>query len=306
MERNRKYQIISDGSCDLGEALARERQIHVVPFYVSLDGETYQKEIKEVGVREFYQSMVDHPKIFPKSSLPSAQDFADVFTEYVRQGKDVLCLCITTKFSGSYNSACSAREIVQEEYPEARIEVIDSAINTVLQGLYALEAARMRDDGIPLEKAVSYLEKIKSTGRIIFTVGNIDYLQHGGRIGKLAGIAAGVLSLKPLIILKDGEIFPAGVARGRKKSMEKVLQLVRQHFEESGEAPADYVFAVGYGYDPEEAKVFQGEFEKMMALSLPKDASADPLLAQIGATIGVHTGPYPIGVGLLKKYDAAD
>lgn len=80
------YQIISDGSCDLPPELARQKNIHVVPFYVSFDGVHYKKEIEEVNIREFYQEMIDRPGVYPKSSLPSVQDYINAFTPYVSQG----------------------------------------------------------------------------------------------------------------------------------------------------------------------------------------------------------------------------
>lgn len=104
------YQIITDGSCDLGEEKAKEAGIRVVPFYVNFDADTYQKEIEELSVRDFYQKMVDHPDQFPKSSLPSVQDYTEAFLPYIMEGKDIICICITTKFSGSYNSAKAAAD----------------------------------------------------------------------------------------------------------------------------------------------------------------------------------------------------
>ncbi|SHK62780.1 EDD domain protein, DegV family [Hespellia stercorisuis DSM 15480] len=126
------YQIITDGSCDLGEEWAEKLGVEVVPFSVSLDGETYRKEIEEIGVREFYEFMVKNPKVFPKSSLPSVQDYIEVFTKYAKQGIPMICICITAKFSGSFNSAMNAKEIVLEECPGAQITVVDSMVNTVL------------------------------------------------------------------------------------------------------------------------------------------------------------------------------
>lgn len=294
------YQIITDGSCDLGEELPRELGIRVVPFYVTFDGETYKKEIEEVGVREFYQKMVDYPNIFPKSSLPSIQDYIEAFTPYAREGKDMICLCITTKFSGSYNAAQTAREMVLEEYPDVRIAVIDTTVNTVLQGIVVMEAVRMQRDGLSFEETVRQVERIKSTGRIIFTVGNFEYLVHGGRIGKVMGVAASTLGIKPLIMLKEGEIFPTGITRSRVKARKKLVEQVRDHFEKQKESPDDYQIVVGYGYDYEEAVSFRDQLlASMQGYSHIKEIK----IYQIGATIGVHTGPHPLGMGLLKKYD---
>lgn len=294
------YQIISDGSCDLGVELPKQHGIRIVPFYVTFDGETYQKEIEEVGVRDFYQKMVDYPDVYPKSSLPSIQDYMEVFTEYARKGTDILCLCITSKFSGSYNAAMNARGMVLEDYTDAKIVVIDTMVNTVLQGMLVLEAARMQQAGLSLDEAVIRIERIKSTGRIIFTVGSFDYLIHGGRIGKVMGAAVSVLGIKPMIMLREGEIFPTGITRSRVKARKKLIEQVKEYFEKQKESPDDYRIVVGYGYDYEEAVLFRNQLlASMQGYSKIEEIE----IFQIGATIGVHTGPYPLGMGLLKKYD---
>ena len=295
-----QYQIISDSSCDLEPALAKERGIHVVPFYVSFDGEHYYKEIEQMPIRKFYEDMVANPGVFPKSSLPSIEDYIEAFTPYVKEDMPVICICITTKFSGSYNSATNAKEILLEDYPDAKIAVIDAQFNTVLQGIYVLEAARMRDAGLSFEETVDILEQLKLTGRIFFTTADISYLKSGGRLGKLVSIANNALKIKPLIVLKEGEIFPFGVARSRSKSLDKVISQARKHFESIGESPDDYQIVVGYGYDYEEAVSFR---DKLLA-DLKTYSNIQQIdIFQIGATIGVHTGPHPLGLGLIKKYD---
>ena len=254
----KKVQIVSDGSLDLPQEITDAHDIDVVPFYVSFNGETYQKEIEEIGIREFYQEMVDHPDVFPKSSMPSVDDFYQTFVKSAKENIPVICICITTKFSGSLQSATVAKEMVKDEYPEARITVIDSTVNTVLQGLFVLEACRMRDMGLDYEEIIERILPIRETGRIFFTIGSIDYLRHGGRIGKLAGIAAGALGIKP----------------------------------------GEYSFCIGYGYDYEEAVKFR---EMLKDLVKERLGIEEIEIRQIGATIGVHTGPYPIGVGIIKK-----
>lgn len=297
---NMAYQIISDGSCDLGEELPKKLGVKVVPFYVTFDGETYQKEIEEVGVREFYQKMVDYPNIYPKSSLPSIQDYVDAFDSYLKEGKDIICLCITTKFSGSYNAALNAKDIVLEDHPQAKIAVIDTTVDTVCQGILVLETVRMQKDGLSFEDTVDNIERMKSSGRIIFTVGNFEYLIHGGRIGKVMGAAVTTLGIKPLIMLREGEIFPTGITRSRVKAKKKVIDQTRDYFNKGKESLEDYRIVVGYGYDYEEAVSFRNQ----MLAALQEISPIEELdIFQIGATIGVHTGPHPLGVGLMKKYD---
>lgn len=295
------FQIVSDGSCDLDESLIHENNIQVVPFYITKDGITHQKEKVELPVEDLYQFMVDHKDLFPKTSMPSVDDYIQVFEPLLKAGKDILCICITTKFSGSYNSANTAKQMLEEDYPNLKITIIDATVNTVLQGLLVLEAAHMQKQGYEYQEVIDQIEKIKSTGRIFFTVGNFEYLIHGGRIGKVAGVAAKTLGIKPLIVLQDGEIFASGVTRGREKSKRKVIENTIKHFHENDIDPSTYAFCVGYGYDAEEGMEFQKKLMAALKQEYPK--FNEPILVQhIGATIGVHTGPYPIGVGIIKKY----
>lgn len=295
------YRIVTDGSCDLPPELCREKDIGVVPFYVSFGSEDYQKEIVDIPIRTFYDQMVADPTTFPKSSMPSVQDYVDVFKPIVAEGKAIICICITTKFSGSYQSAMNAKEMLMESYPDARITVMDSTINTVLQGIFVLEAVRMYEAGLPYEKVIEELEAIKGTGRIFFTVGNIDYLKHGGRIGKLAGLAGSMLGIRPLITMKEGEIFSSGLARSRRKSLEKVYELLWQYLQEVHAKPDEYVICVGYGYDIEEGEAFRSEAVAFLNAKGYAVADSDIRKYQIGATISVHTGPYPLGFGVLRK-----
>lgn len=266
-----------------------------MPFYVSFDGEKYLKEGLEVDHFEFYNKMIKE-HVYPKTSLPSIQDYVDVFSKYAKDSVPMICICITSKFSGSYQSACNAKEIVLENYPDAVITVIDSTVNTVLQGLYVREALRMEADGIEYEEAVGHPERIKSTGRIIFTIASLNYLKQGGRIGKLLSFASVTLGIKPLIILKDGEIFPAGITRSREKSKKKVIELAQEHFKKTGENPKTYSFVVGTGIDFEEAEEFKDMIDKSLGIKVP-------MIGRIGVTIGTHTGPHPIGMGFIKRYD---
>lgn len=293
------FHIISDGSCDLPVELTGEKNITVVPFYVSFDDTNYLRENVDIGIREFYQQMVDRKGVYPKSSMPSTQDYVDVFRPFAKQGMPVVCICITTKFSGSMQSAVTARELVLEEYPKAEITVIDSCINTVLQGIYVLEAVKLRDAGTGYQEAVARLEQIKGTGRIFFTVGDMEYLKHGGRIGKVAAVAGSVLGIRPVITLKNGEIYPSGIGRGRKRTTEKSLELLVKYIQDSGKTADDFSIAVGYGYDIEEGREFRDHaLEVLRGKGL--DVKEIPTY-QIGATIGVHTGPYPLGFGVIEK-----
>lgn len=297
-----QFQIISDGSCDLPTDLAEEAGISIVPFYVSFDEKNYLKEIREIGIRTFYQQMVENPGVYPKSSMPSVQDYIDAFKPYVEKGIPVICICITTKFSGSMQSALNAVRMIQEDDPKAEITVIDAMVNTVLQGLLVLEAADMKRKGLSYRETIEKLEQIKSSGRIFFTVGDMEYLKHGGRIGKVTALAGSVLGIRPIITLKEGEIFPSGIARSRKKTMERTIELLLNYLKEHGGRIQDYSIAVGYGYDQQESYDYREKIVERLNANGYEITREQIPVRQIGATIGVHTGPYPLGLGILEKW----
>lgn len=290
-----EFKIISDGSCDLSFEQAAKLNVDIIPFNIQFGEETF-KEGVDISVRDFYNRLVENPGVFPKTSLPSINDYYEAFVKYAKEGIDIICLCITVKFSGSYNSAMSAKDLVLEEYPNAKIEVINTTVNTVLQGLIVKEACRLRDEGASFDRIVSEIEEKKSTGRIFFTIKDLSYLQHGGRIGKVASIIGNLLKISPLITLKDGEIFSSGKAISRGRSLAKVKEMLRDYINETEATGETYRLAVGYGYDYEEGLKFKESLEKEFA-------GCSFELEQIGATIACHTGPYPLGIGIVKKLE---
>ena len=292
------FRVITDGSADLSDDIVKARDITVVPFYVLLGSGEYLKQGEDVSSKAFYDWMVANPGVFPKSSTPSTQDYVEVFTEVAKAGEKAICICITQKFSNSYQTAKIALNMVLDDYPGANITVINSMVNTVLQGLVVLEACDLRDAGVSYADAIGKIEDIRPSGRIFFTVGGIDYLAKGGRIGKLAGKVSAALSIRPIITLKEGEIFPSGIVRGREKSIEKTLNVAKQYLIETFDKADDMAMSIGYGHDYNEAIAFKARLEEMLAsIGLAMDVP----IRHIGAVIGVHTGPHPLGIGVVKR-----
>lgn len=295
----KQFCIVSDGSCDLPEAVIREKEISVVHFLVSFDGIDYRKEGVDISLKDFYQQMVDDPKTYPKSAAPSPEDFYHAFVEHGKLGQDILCVCISTKLSAAFQSAQIAKRMFQEEYPDIRVEVVDSLCATLMQGAFVLELCKLRDAGCSMDTVLSKIDGLIKSGRILFTVGNLDYLQHGGRIGKVTSLAGTLLDIKPLITLQEGEIHSSGVKRGRKKSLEGIVELLVRYYEENHCTPNDCTVLIGYCHDEAEGYLLQ----KMTMDRLHEiygDVEDIPV-CQIGATIGVHAGPYSIGYGLVQK-----
>lgn len=290
------YKIVSDSACDLSKEYLEKHDVTIVPLSVSFDGEIYYRDGVDITRDQCYQKMVDDPKLFPKTSLPSVESYAEVFRNYVEQGFPVVCFTITTLFSGSYNSAMNAKSLVEEDYPDANICVIDSKQNTVTQALLIDQFVRMLEDGLSFEQAMSKLDALMASARIFFTVGSLDYLKMGGRIGKVATAATGKLGVKPVIIMKDGDIGLGGIGRNRNKLKNSVLQVAKKYLDENNKD--NFIVSVGYGYDKEEGFEFMKEVESTLDVKLNTETNV-----AIGIVSAVHTGPYPIGLGVIRKYE---
>ena len=265
------FKIISDSACDLSQAYINENDIDIVPLSVSFDGEQYFLDGVDITRNECYQKMVDNPKTYPKTSLPSVDLYYKTFEKYVKEDIPIVCFTISLIFSGSYNSARNAKELILEEYPNAKIHIIDSKQNTVTQGLIVDQMVKMKKNNLPLETALEKIEKVIASARIFFTVGSLDYL-------------------------KDGDICLGGIGRNRNKLKKKVLEVADKYLTENGKD--NFVISVGYGYDASEGVSFMNQLEETLNVKLQSETNV-----AIGIVSGVHTGPHPIGLGVVKKYE---
>lgn len=291
------FEIISDSACDLSDEYIEKHNVCVVPFYISFDDEHYYKDRIEMPRKEFYDRLVQDGS-FPKTSLPSVEDYINVFTPFAKENKPIICVCISTVLSGSFNSASTARDILLEEYPDSKITVINSQQNTASQALFVNELVRMKENGVDYETAVSKLDGLCKTGMIFFTVGSLDYLRKGGRIGKLATMSTSKLGIKPIIIMRDGKLGLGGVGRNRTKLLKSIISQVKNFMESNGFTPDDYNMNMGMGYDPVEAEKFLKDAEETIGKKTDPDVNV-----LIGPTSACHTGPYPLGLAIIRKYE---
>lgn len=289
----RPIALITDSSSDLNASVVSQYNIKQIPFYVSFNQVDYHKEIVEMSIEDFYKRMREE-KAFPKTSLPSINDYYEVFENYVKEGKDILCICLSGHFSGSYNSAVNARELILENYPDTHIAIINSLNATGGQGLLVTEVARMIADGLSFETITATIPKLIEKARIFFFVDTLDYLEHGGRIGKASALLGTMLNVKPILYLQDGLLFPVAKVRGRKKAVAKIVDLAKEYV---GDAPNNYQYIIGHADNLGYAEEIAACFNKEMAVTAPE------AYFFIGTTIGVNTGPDACGVCVIPKYE---
>lgn len=294
------FHIVSDSSCDLGLEELNRLGVSMVSYYAAFEDEIYYREERDISTHEFYERMARRPGVFPKTSMPTMEDYLEAFRPPAAQGLPILCICLNARFSGSYQSALNAAQELREEFPEAKVHVLDSTLATVLQGMFVKEAAVLRDAGLELEEAVRALEPLPATGRIFFTTDDLEYLRHGGRIGRAAAATGTLLKVKPLIGYKDAELISDGIAQGRRRSLTKIRELFFRYLRREEIDLENYWVATGFGLDREEHREFaQSVYDGLLELGCDRPEVKHPY--QIGVTIGVHTGPTPIGVGLIRR-----
>ena len=286
-------QIMTDGAADLTKEEGLKRGITVIPFYVYSERNI---DAAFSGVTELYEEMVKKPKEVFKTACPSPEEFMKPFREAIEQGKGVICVTITQKFSGSYSSAVLARSQILEEFPNAKICVIDSQMNSVLQGLFVNEIEKMVRSDLSFDEIVVRAEALIPNGKIMFTVGNLDYLRAGGRIGALRYVITKTLSVRPLITMQDGDIKSGGLGIGVHGAMKKVVSNVADFFARTGDKMEDYNFVVGYGAERSLGERIAELFRK----AFPQFQGELPI-RQITEVSAVHTGPSTVGFGFLKK-----
>jgi DegV family protein with EDD domain len=286
-------KIFTDSASDLSDELYETHGIGVVPFYVTFDKKTYYKERIDITIAEFFRRLKTD-KNFPSTSLPSAVDYEDAFRPWLKEGKDVVCLCISSKFSGSYQSAETAVAALKEEFPDRGIYAIDSLQASGGQGVTLMQLIKMRDAGYSAGQIKSEIERIKETSRVILTVDSLEYLQKGGRIGLVSAFAGALLQIKPIIIQQEGELHPVAKIRGRQKAIDKVIDMT---VEAVGAQKDDYDYIALNADCYDEVAPMEKKMKDMgFSFCTP--------IQDLGITIGSHTGPSIAAVCFIKKWDA--
>ena len=289
------FQIISDGGCDFTKEEAQKHNVKVVPFYVTLDGETHLKEGVDITKDEYFRRLKDDKNLFPKTAQPSPQDYIDAYTPYLEAGYNIISLTISSTLSGTYNSATLAANTLKDDFPNRTIIVIDSQNAAIGQGLILKELIKMRDNGLSITDAAKLIKDVIPTTKIYFTLDSLEYLKRGGRVGPTTALVGGLLGLRPVLHLVDGTVEQLDSVRGKKK----VLQLIEDGLTEALQDDIDNInLAVGHILSPDDALALKTNLEA----SLGTKTSGN--IIEVGVTIGTHAGPGALAVAYCKKYEA--
>jgi DegV family protein with EDD domain len=273
-------KIVTDSTAYLPQATVDEHDIKVVPLCVHFADADF-KEGVELSTPDFYTRLKEATEL-PTTSQPSPGEFKDVFEELVEAGHEVVTLTISSKLSGTWNSAMAAKK----ELPGDGISVVDTLSTSAGLQLMVQEAVRAAEEGWMRQEIVDRIEEMKMGMNIFFVVDTLEYLAKGGRIGNASAFLGTLLKVKPILVLQEGAIEPLEKVRSKRKAQARMLSLVEEYLGDKG--PQARV-ALAQALVPDEAQALALELQGRLGC-------CEPGISEIGPVIGTHTGPGVIGI----------
>ncbi|MGD9118711.1 MAG: DegV family protein [Dehalococcoidia bacterium] len=264
-------KIVTDSTADLPAQLVKELGITVVPLYVRF-GEEVLRDRVDISEDEFYQRLTEG-SVHPNTTQPSPQDFVDVYQK-LSAADGIVSIHLSAKLSGTCSSALQAKGMVVNE---CSVEVVDSETLSMALGLVVIAAAEAAKAGKSLDEVEAVARQTMPKIRLLFLLDTLKYLQLGGRIGKAKALLGSVLSVKPMLTVKDGELVPAGQVRTRAKGIDKLFEYVKN----AGDIQD---LAVIYNTTPDEAEALAERIGSVFDKGKIR-------MARVGPTLGVHGGP---------------
>ena len=268
-------RIVTDSTADLTPEQQQAAGITVVPLNVHFGDQVFRDHV-DLTTDEFFRRLKASSQL-PRTSQPAVGVFEEAFRALLQNGDEIVSVHLSSKVSGTYNSALMAARTVAED----AIEVVDSLSTSMALGFMALEGAKLARAGRDRKTVAERLRALVPKARVICVVDTLTYLERGGRIGKARALLGSLLNVKPILQLKDGEVVPLGRARGRPQALNRLVELL----ERDGRVSQ---LAIMHGAAPADAE----KLRERVASNYP---GLDILLTEIGAVLGTHTGPGVIG-----------
>ncbi|MHB1355518.1 MAG: DegV family protein [Anaerolineae bacterium] len=285
-------QIVSDQGADLADAQKAELDIHYVPFQITLNGKTYVSGV-DIDNARFYE-LLSATKAFPTTSQPSPGDFAQVYRKLAKDDPEILSFHISAGLSGSLNSARLAAEMV----PEAHVTIIDSRTLSCPQGWQVEAAAKAVRAGWHLDAIVGLIERIRQYADGFFTLSDLRYLIHGGRISHLKGLLATILNIKAVIgVTKDTGIY---YTCGTDRTFARAIQRIADTISKTIPFGSNLRVQLCHGNNLEGVEALRDLLGKSFKCRFED-------VVQVAPFLGAHTGPSMVGLafGPLDLYNIA-
>ena len=272
-------RILTDSAADFTQEELQKLNVRCVPMTIAFGGDTYTDGV-DLPQEIFWQRMEAGQT--PKTSQPSPDAFLREFEAAKAAGDSVLCVLVSSALSGTYASACMARDIVHEDYPDAVIELVDTLAASAGEGMVVYDAVARRDAGMAIDENAAYTRAHLQEYAHWFTVDDLHFLKRGGRCSPSAAFFGTMLKIKPVLhVDSEGRLIARSKVRGRMQA----LRAIAMKFGEL-EADKDQMIFISHGDCEKDAMVVKE--------TLVKEFGCDPeriILSAVGPVIGSHSGP---------------
>jgi DegV family protein with EDD domain len=272
--------IIIDSCCDLPKEYIHENKVPVLNMSINFKGQEYKDDF---GVSLPYKDFYDEVRKgeMPSTAQINVYDYSEEFKKHVSLGKSIICIVFSSALSGSYNSACIAKDMILEEYKDADITVIDSRCASLGEGLLDYYAIEMLKNGASKDEIITFIENNKLKINHWFTVDDLNHLKRGGRVSATAAVIGTLLNIKPILHVDDeGRLIPVTKEKGRKKS----IKALAEELDKNIVNPEEQVIFISHGDCIEDV-------ELLKKLILEKHKVKEIIVNSIGPAVGSHSGP---------------
>lgn len=276
---NSKIKIVTDSTADLPTEFIKQNDITVIPLYVNFPEKTYQDRV-DLHPKDFYPLLEKSKDNLPKTSTPSVDDFLKAYQNIIHQGYEILSIHISTGLSSTAAMAESAARSFKE-----KIQIFDSKSISLGIGLQVQSAVEMIKKNLGMETIVEKLTEVRKRTEVLFSVDTLEYLEKGGRIGKVAALLGTILNIKPIVRVENGIYVPADKARNQKQAIVKMVEFMRKTLDEK--LPEQ--IAIAHGCAEESAQYLKNLVEDTFGIKIT-------FFLETGPVIGVHTGPGTLGI----------
>lgn len=278
------YVLSCCSTADLSHEHFVSRDIHYVCFHYTMDGVERLDDLgRSMSYEDFYAAMVNGADT--KTSQVSAGEYIAHFEPFLRDGKDVLHISLSTGISGSYMSACAASRELAKQYPDRRVVVVDSLAASSGYGLLMDTLADLRDGGMGLDEMAKWVEENRLNLHHWFFSSDLTFYIKGGRVSKTAGAIGGLLGICPLLNMdKEGRLIPREKVRPKKRVIARIAEIMKLHAADLTDYSGKCYICQSACYEDARAvaDIVEATFPKL---------NGRVLINNIGTTIGSHTGP---------------
>ena len=283
MEKTMSIQIITDSASDIADQVRED--ITILPMTITFGDTAYQDGVN-LSHQEFYERLIENGELPTTSQIPP-YDFETAIKKALSEGNEIIVITMSSKLSGTYQSACIAASEA-----DGKVYVVDSENVTVGERALVEYALRLKDQGMDASSIVEKLETEKKNIHLIALLDTLEYLKKGGRVSKAAAFAGGILSIKPVVAIEDGEVTILGKARGSKQGNNFLIQKIK-------ECGIDFNKPYFLGYTGLNDTLLQKYIED--SKELWQEHVETLAISTVGGTIGTHVGPGAIAVAFFAQ-----